>query len=110
MAFSKFRPLDEESLIRYIKATPSLSSEIGHSYDDTSTKEVLYGNLSFVCIVKQALAYVRCIRESCSMTKERSDFVAKTLKEHGGLWPEHVPPQSTLSDCGRNIPFVSINH
>ncbi|KAL4319143.1 hypothetical protein GQ457_18G016220 [Hibiscus cannabinus] len=90
MAFSKFKPLDEESFIRYIKPTPSLSSEIGHNYDDTSTKEVGDGNLSFVYIVKQALAYVRCSGESCSMTKERSDFGAKTLKGHGGLWPEHL--------------------
>ncbi|KAK8558645.1 hypothetical protein V6N13_098292 [Hibiscus sabdariffa] len=90
MAFSKFRPLDEES----IKATSSLSSEIGHNYDDTSTKEVGDGDLSFSgsFVVKQALAYVRCIGESCSMTNERSDFGATTLKEHGGLWPERVPP------------------
>ncbi|XVF01338.1 hypothetical protein REPUB_Repub04eG0079200 [Reevesia pubescens] len=100
MAFSEFRPLDENSLIEYIKAIPSLSSKIGDEYDDLKIKEVGDGNLNFVYIVvgssgsfviKQALPYVRLLGESWPMTKERAYFEAVALKEHGGLCPQHVP-------------------
>ncbi|KAJ0010065.1 hypothetical protein Pint_33840 [Pistacia integerrima] len=100
MAFSEFRRLDEDSLIEYIKATPSLSSKIGNKFDDLTIKEVGDGNLNFVYIVagssgsfvlKQALPYIRCIGESWPMTKERAYFEAMALKEHGQLCPGHVP-------------------
>ena len=51
MAFSEFRPLDENSLIDYIKATPILSDKIGNKFDDLKIKEVGDGNLNFVYIV-----------------------------------------------------------
>ena len=51
MAFSEFRPLDEKSLVEYIKATPSLSSKLGDKYDDLKVKEVGDGNLNFVYII-----------------------------------------------------------
>ncbi|KAK9176711.1 hypothetical protein WN944_028730 [Citrus x changshan-huyou] len=100
MAFTEFRPLDDKSLLEYIKATPSLSSKIGNKFDDLTIKEVGDGNLNFVYIVvgssgsfviKQALPYVRCIGESWPMTKERAYFEALALKEHGQLCPDHVP-------------------
>ncbi|KAK8604453.1 hypothetical protein V6N13_099395 [Hibiscus sabdariffa] len=100
MAFSEFRPLDENSLIEYIKATPSLSSRISDTYDGLKVKEVGDGNLNFVYIVlapsgsfviKQALPYVRCIGDSWPMTKDRAYFEATALKEHGALCPQHVP-------------------
>ncbi|KMT01120.1 hypothetical protein BVRB_9g223720 [Beta vulgaris subsp. vulgaris] len=97
--FDEFRPLDEKSLVEYIKATPSLSSLLGVS-DDLQIKEVGDGNLNFVYIIvspytsvviKQALPYIRCIGESWPMTKERAYFEATTLKKHGSLCPAHVP-------------------
>ncbi|KAK3192910.1 hypothetical protein Dsin_024220 [Dipteronia sinensis] len=100
MAFTEFRPLDEKSLIEYIKATPSLSSKLGDKCDDLTIKEVGDGNLNFVYIVigasdslviKQALSYIRCIGESWPMTKERAYFEALALKAHGQLCPDHVP-------------------
>ncbi|XP_054786400.1 methylthioribose kinase-like [Prosopis cineraria] len=100
MAFTEFRPLDEKSLIDYIKATPSLSSKLGNKFDDLTIKEVGDGNLNFVYIVfnssgsfviKQALPYIRCIGESWPMTKERAYFEAQALKEHGRFCPEHTP-------------------
>nr|KJB46675.1 hypothetical protein B456_008G0224001 [Gossypium raimondii] len=100
MAFSEFRPLDEKSLIEYIKATPSLSSKIVDNYDGLKIKEVGDGNLNFVYIIvapsgsfviKQALPYIRCIGESWPMTKERAYFEVLALKQHGALCPEHVP-------------------
>ncbi|KAL5855449.1 hypothetical protein ACOSQ4_005251 [Xanthoceras sorbifolium] len=100
MAFTEFRPLDDKSLIEYIKATPSLSSKIGDNFDNLTIKEVGDGNLNFVYIVigasgsfviKQALPYVRCIGESWPMTKERAYFETLALKEHGQLCPDHVP-------------------
>ncbi|KAL7206440.1 hypothetical protein ACSBR2_019204 [Camellia fascicularis] len=100
MASEGFRPLDEKSLVEYIKATPSLSSKLGNELDNLQIKEVGDGNLNFVYIVsspsgsfvaKQALPYIRCIGESWPMTKERAYFEAVTLKEHGRLCPDHVP-------------------
>ncbi|KAK9165846.1 hypothetical protein Scep_001037 [Stephania cephalantha] len=100
MASDGFRPLNEKSLVEYIKATPSLSSKLGEESADLVIKEVGDGNLNFVYIVigssgslviKQALPYVRCIGESFPMTKERAYFEALTLKEHGRLCPGHVP-------------------
>ena len=51
MDFSEFRPLDEKSLIEYIKAVPSLSAKLGNKFDDLTVKEVGDGNLNFVYIV-----------------------------------------------------------
>ncbi|KAF2294618.1 hypothetical protein GH714_013769 [Hevea brasiliensis] len=51
MAFSEFKPLDEKSLIEYIKTNPVLSNKIGNNYDDLNIKEVGDGNLNFVYIV-----------------------------------------------------------
>lgn len=51
MAFTEYRRLDEDSLIEYIKGTPSLSSKIGNKFDDLTIKEVGDGNLNFVYIV-----------------------------------------------------------
>ena len=51
MASDGFRPLDDKSLVEYIKATPSLSSKLGNPLDDLQIKEVGDGNLNFVYIV-----------------------------------------------------------
>ncbi|XP_010500532.1 PREDICTED: methylthioribose kinase-like [Camelina sativa] len=101
MSFAEFTPLNEKSLVEYIKATPALSSKIGGAADDDLViKEVGDGNLNFVFIVvgssgslviKQALPYIRCIGESWPMTKERAYFEATTLRKHGSLSPDHVP-------------------
>ena len=48
MAFTEFRPLDEKSLIEYIKVVPSLHSKLD---SDLKVKEVEDGNLNFVYIV-----------------------------------------------------------
>ncbi|GAB4852867.1 hypothetical protein Ancab_017064 [Ancistrocladus abbreviatus] len=100
MSSDGFRPLDEKSLVEYIRATPSLVSKLDGQLDDLQIKEVGDGNLNFVFIVvgsagsfviKQALPYIRCIGESWPMTKERAYFEAMALKEHGRLCPDHVP-------------------
>lgn len=51
MSFDEFKPLNEKSLVEYIKATPALSSRLGDKYDDLVIKEVGDGNLNFVFIV-----------------------------------------------------------
>ncbi|PAN40659.1 hypothetical protein GQ55_7G325400 [Panicum hallii var. hallii] len=95
-----FRPLDEASLVAYIKATPALASHLGGGGGSVEIKEVGDGNLNFVYIVKsssgtivvkQALPYVRCVGDSWPMTRERAYFEASTLREHGRLCPEHTP-------------------
>ncbi|KEH44068.1 methylthioribose kinase [Medicago truncatula] len=98
--FSEFKPLNEKTLIEYIKSIPALSSKLANNFSDLSVKEVGDGNLNFVFIVsntngsfviKQALPYVRCIGESWPMTKERAYFESLALKEEGKLSPDHVP-------------------
>ncbi|XP_015892828.3 methylthioribose kinase [Ziziphus jujuba] len=100
MAFTEFRPLDEKSLVDYIKFVPALFSKLGNNLDGLTIKEVGDGNLNFVYIVagpsgsfviKQALPYIRCIGESWPMTKERAYFEALALKEQGHWSPDHVP-------------------
>ncbi|XP_062227076.1 methylthioribose kinase 1-like [Phragmites australis] len=95
-----FRPLDEESLVAYIRAMPALASRLGGSLDSITIKEVGDGNLNFVYIVlsdagaivvKQALPYVRCVGDSWPMTRERAYFEASALRELGRLCPDHVP-------------------
>jgi 5-methylthioribose kinase len=54
-----FRPLDEASLIAYIKATPALASRLGGGgggggLGPVEIKEVGDGNLNFVYIVKSS--------------------------------------------------------
>lgn len=51
MAFTEFRPLDEKSLIEYIKTVPALHSKLGNNLDDIKVKEVGDGNLNFVFII-----------------------------------------------------------
>lgn len=46
-----FKPLNEKSLVEYIRATPSLSSQLGNQLLDLQIKEVGDGNLNFVFIV-----------------------------------------------------------
>ncbi|KAL6844175.1 hypothetical protein ACP4OV_025848 [Aristida adscensionis] len=95
-----FRPLDEASLLAYIKATPALASRLGGRLDAVTVREVGDGNLNFVYIVlsdagaivvKQALPYVRLVGDSWPMSRERAYFEASALREHGRLCPEHVP-------------------
>ncbi|KAF3335145.1 methylthioribose kinase 1 [Carex littledalei] len=97
-----FHPLDEKSLVEYIKSTPPLFTRLGGQaeLDHLTIKEVGDGNLNFVYIVtspkgsfvaKQALPYIRCVGDSWPMTRERAYFEARTLTEHGRLCPEHVP-------------------
>lgn len=95
-----FRPLDEASLVAYIRATPALAASLGGRVDALEVKEVGDGNLNFVYIVlsdagsvvvKQALPYIRCVGDSWPMTRERAYFEASALREHGRLCPDHVP-------------------
>uniref|UniRef100_A0A0D3G1G9 S-methyl-5-thioribose kinase n=1 Tax=Oryza barthii TaxID=65489 RepID=A0A0D3G1G9_9ORYZ len=95
-----FRPLDEASLVAYIKATPALAARLGGRLDALTIKEVGDGNLNFVYIVlsdagslviKQALPYIRCVGDSWPMTRERAYFEASALQKHRGLCPDHVP-------------------
>lgn len=46
-----FRPLDEEALVEYIKATPALRAQLGEQLEGLAVKEVGDGNLNFVYIV-----------------------------------------------------------
>lgn len=51
MASDGFQPLNEELLVEYLKATPSLAAKLGSDFDKLEIKEVGDGNLNFVYIV-----------------------------------------------------------
>lgn len=51
VAADGFRPLDEKSVMDYIKATPTLRAQLGNQLDGLTIKEVGDGNLNFVYIV-----------------------------------------------------------
>ncbi|KAA8536238.1 hypothetical protein F0562_028716 [Nyssa sinensis] len=70
MTTNGFRPLDEKSLMEYIKVTPSLSSRLGNQFDDLQIKEVGDGNLNFVYIV----------------VGHSGSFVVKQLLNFVGMW------------------------
>ena len=71
MAFTEFRPLDEKSLIEYIKTVPSLYSKLG---SDLKVKEVGDGNLNFVyVVVSHAGSFV--IKQVCSFPKPVSGHI-----------------------------------
>lgn len=116
MAFAEFRPLDEKSLVEYVKDTPALASKLGNRFDDLKIREVGDGNLNFVFIVagsggslviKQALPYIRCIGESWPMTKERAYFEAVALKEQGHWCPGHVPE---VYHFDRNMSLIGMRY
>ncbi|XP_039131640.1 methylthioribose kinase 1-like [Dioscorea cayenensis subsp. rotundata] len=111
-----FRPLDEKSLVEYMKATPALSARLRNQLDSLSIKEVGDGNLNFVYIVigpggslviKQALPYVRCVGDSWPLTKERAYFEALALKDHGRLCPNHVPE---VYHFDRSMSLIGMRH
>ncbi|KAI3413114.1 S-methyl-5-thioribose kinase, partial [Psidium guajava] len=115
-AFAEFRPLDEKSLVEYVKDTPALASKLGNRFDDLKIREVGDGNLNFVFIVagsggslviKQALPYIRCIGESWPMTKERAYFEAVALKEQGHWCPGHVPE---VYHFDRNMSLIGMRY
>ncbi|XP_034677996.1 methylthioribose kinase-like [Vitis riparia] len=100
MTSSGFRPLDDKSLVEYIKATPALSSKLANQLHGLQIKEVGDGNLNFVYVVissagsfviKQALPYIRSIGESWPMTKDRAYFEATALREQRRWCSDHVP-------------------
>lgn len=77
MAFAEFRPLDEKSLVEYIKAVPSLSSKLGSNLDGLIIKEVGDGNLNFVYIV---------IASSGSLVIKQASFLSSSFSPVYPTW------------------------
>lgn len=65
-----FRPLDEASLVAYIKATPALASRLGGGLDSITIREVGDGNINFVYIVTSnaGAIVVKQVRRSPQLT------------------------------------------
>jgi 5-methylthioribose kinase len=82
-----FRPLDEASLLAYIKATPALSSRLGGggSLDSIEIKEVGDGNLNFVYIVQSEAGamVVKQVRPSPPQHTRSSSLLILTLTAPG---------------------------
>ena len=77
-----FHPLDEASLVAYIKATPALASRLGGgSLDSIEIKEVGDGNLNFVYIVQSEAGaiVVKQVRPSPPQHTRSSSLLILTL-------------------------------
>jgi len=67
-----FRPLDEASLVAYIKATPALASRLGGgALDSIEIKEVGDGNLNFVYILKSGSGAIVVKQVRAPLTSHR---------------------------------------
>jgi 5-methylthioribose kinase len=73
-----FRPLDEASLVAYIKATPALASHLGGGGGSVEIKEVGDGNLNFVYIVKSSSGTI-VVKQVRPLTSPRFTAAAPDL-------------------------------
>ncbi|MFN8563933.1 MAG: S-methyl-5-thioribose kinase [Anaerolineae bacterium] len=97
---SDYTPLNNQTLISYIRSRPALREVLGDS-DQLSAVEVGDGNLNLVFIVKneqgkgvvlkQALPYLRVAGDSWALTRERVRFETQALRTHNELAPGLAP-------------------
>lgn len=97
---SDYTPLNNQTLISYIRSRPALREVLGDS-DQLSAVEVGDGNLNLVFIVKneqgkgvvlkQALPYLRVAGDSWALTRERVRFETQALRAHNELAPGLAP-------------------
>ena len=97
-----YRPLDESTVVPYIKQRPSMA-KVFSSFDRLSVSEVGDGNLNLVFIVqneanpaesailKQALPYLRVAGDSWPLTRERMRYETQALLKHNELAPGLAP-------------------
>jgi len=96
-----YHPLDEKTLVDYIKSRPAMK-RIFPKDEPLTIKEVGDGNLNLVFIVesedkqrsgvlKQALPYLRVAGESWPLTRERMRFESAALIKHNELAPGRAP-------------------
>ena len=78
-----FRPLDEASLVAYIKATPALASRLGGG-GSVEIKEVGDGNLNFVYIVKSSSGAI-VVKQVRLLTSPQLTIAAPDLVSPRGL-------------------------
>jgi 5-methylthioribose kinase len=78
-----FCPLDEATLVAYIKATPALASLFGSGLNSITVQEVSNGNLNFIYIV---------LSHSSSSHRRPSPLLVVGAGSEAGTWPPDLRP------------------
>jgi 5-methylthioribose kinase len=98
----KYRPLNPNTMIDYVRSRPELRDLFGDT-DDLEAVEVGDGNLNLVfkvwaradrkrtVVIKQALPYLRLVGDSWPLPVDRARIEAEALKVHAALVPQHTP-------------------
>ena len=98
-----YKPLDEKTVIDYIKSRPKVWGVLFDKDAELEVKEVGDGNLNLVFIVtnrknpeqtvvlKQALPYLRVAGDSWPLTRERMRYETQALLKYNELAPGLVP-------------------
>ncbi|EMS58701.1 hypothetical protein TRIUR3_08387 [Triticum urartu] len=100
-----FRPLDEASLVAYIRTTPALAASLGGRVDDLAVKEVGDGNLNFVYIVTSGRLRRRqagpCRSSGCIIGPRT---ISKVSHRSSNYENHHPDPQSAIGvlSCSSN--------
>ncbi len=98
-----YTPLNEKTVVDYIKSRPKVWGKIFDEDAELEVKEVGDGNLNLVFVVtnrknpeqtvvlKQALPYLRVAGESWPLTRERMRYETQALLKYNELTPGLVP-------------------
>lgn len=96
-----YQVLNTESLVSYIKKTPSLWNYFDKK--EISIQEIGDGNLNFIflvtscvnpkqqLIIKQAIPYLRCVGENFSLSKERIHYEIAAFQQYLKHTPQLIP-------------------
>lgn len=113
-----YRPLDESSVVSYIKERQPLA-QVFSSFDRLTVSEVGDGNLNLVFIVqneaspaesvilKQALPFLRVAGDSWPLTRERMRYETQSLLKYNELAPGLAP---AVYDFDPEMSLVVMEH
>lgn len=113
-----YRPLDESSVVSYIKERQPLA-QVFSSFDRLTVSEVGDGNLNLVFIVqnesnpaesvilKQALPFLRVAGDSWPLTRERMRYETQSLLKYNELAPGLAP---VVYDFDPEMSLVVMEH
>ena len=99
-AFPNYHPLDDKSVITFVRQIEPAAEALGGSPGSWHAREVGDGNLNLIFIlagpkgavvVKQAVPYLRCVGDSWALPLERAYFENEALTEEAKFVPHLLP-------------------